>query len=164
MRKHYLFTALNLLRKFELHGNWWSSIYQVRCSANSISPKSLWQSNMQPHTPGTLIESSVHALSHTILLWCPRNSLLHLDSMCNTILTKPSIYVLSSFVWPQIFYFHTCFCLKQGLPLLKSFKNIRFIFQKINLYLSTWVINESDVVPWTSKGCNRRRPPKINMY
>ena len=43
-----------------------------------------------------LTESSVHAFSYTILLWCLRNGILHPNSLCSTILTKSSIYVLSS--------------------------------------------------------------------
>ena len=119
---------------------------------------------MQPHTPNTLIESFVHALSHITLLWCPRNGLLHSNFMGSTILIKPSIYTLPSIVWPQTFYFQICFCLNRDLPLLKSLKYIRFIFQKISPYFSTWVFNESDIIPWTSKGCNRRRPLQISVY
>ena len=36
----------------------------------------------------------LHALSHTILLWCPRIGLLHPNSMCSTILELFSFFFL----------------------------------------------------------------------
>ena len=117
-------------------------ILDVGCTFNRFIPKIWWQSLKLQHTSSHLLETSILPLSHTILLRCAGNRVLHMDTYIFTIINEIILEIFSSIVIYKDLEFSPRLVLNQGLEKLEVVKNFRLEFKEVNPIVSGKLIYE----------------------
>ena len=76
-------------------------------------------------------------------------------------LFKLLVFVLSFIVGLSLLHYQARLILYHGFPFFENITNFLFLFQKINSYLPSRVINEGGVVQWASNRWNMWCPPHV---
>ena len=71
-------------------------ILDIGCIVYSLSPKIWWKILSLQHTACHLFQLFVLSLSNTILLWCVRDRMLHLNTCIYTIINKFTLDILTT--------------------------------------------------------------------
>ena len=105
-------------------------ILYVGCTIYSFSPKLWWQSIRLQHTSRHLLETSILPLSHTILMRCVRNRVLHLDACIFTIINELRLDIFTIIIRSKDLEFPPRLVLNQGLETFKWSKTLDLSLRK----------------------------------
>jgi len=89
----YLFTGLCLFENLTVQRHRGSFIDQIHCRVDYICPELLGQTSVYPHAMGTLQNSHVHVLYHSVLMRVFENCLYFLDTLTCVELFKSAITI-----------------------------------------------------------------------
>ena len=108
------------------------SILDVGCTIYSFIPKIWWKSLRLQHTKRHLLEAFILPLSHTILLRCVGNRVLHLDTFIFTIINKLRLDIFTTIIRFGDLEFPPRRVLNQGLENIEVVKQFRLEFKEVN--------------------------------
>ena len=131
----------------------WHPILDIGCTFYSLSPKLWWKSFSLHHASCHLLEWSILSLSNTILLWCVRNRMLHLDTSIFTILDEIRLDILTAIVRSEDLEFPPRLVLPdwfstKGRKTLKRSKTSDLCFRKTQQYLEKSSMKVSAYLAW----------------
>ena len=118
------------------------SILYIGCTVYSLIPKLWWQSLSLRHIGCHLFQWSVLSLSNTILLWCVRDWMLHMNTCIFTILNELRLDILTTIVRYEDLEFPPILVFNQSLKDFEEDKNFRLMLQEVNPTIPGKVIYE----------------------
>ena len=102
-------------------------ILDIGCIFYSLSQKLWWQSHSLHHIGCHLLQWFVLSLNNTILLWCVRNIMLHLDTYIFAILDELRLEIITNIFMSEDLESHPILVLNQGSKDLEEVKNFRLV-------------------------------------
>ena len=133
-------------------------ILDVECTFYSLIPKLWWQSLSLHHVGCHLLQWPVLSLSNTILMWCVRDRILHLNTCIFTILNELILHILTTIFRSEDLEFPPKLVLNQGSKDLEDAKNFRLVLKEVDptipgklIYEGKWifVFNDGHMREWT---------------
>jgi hypothetical protein len=116
-----------------------------------LYPKGEWKIGMDEHTPCTLHQSSVSALSNPILVGVVRGSLLMLDALFSKSSLKLLVDVLSTIITSKIFDRRVGLIGDKCVPLEEERKKITLFLQEAQPTISGGIIDKGGEIFHSTK-------------
>ena len=105
----------------------WNPIMDVGCTFYSFIPKLWWQSIILQHTSSHLLETYIVPLSHTILLRCVGNRVLHLNNCILKINNELILDIFTTMIRFEYLESPPILVLNKSLENLEVVKNFRLV-------------------------------------
>ena len=124
-------------------------ILDVGCIVYSLGPKIWWQILSLHHVGWHLLQWPVLSLNNTILLWCVRDRMLHLNTYIFAILNELILDIPTTIVISEDLEFPPILVFNQGSKYLKRSKNSDLWFRKwTQQYLENSSMTVSAYLSW----------------
>ena len=107
-------------------------ILDVGCTVYSLDPKIWWKILSLHHAGCCLLQRSVLSLSNTILLWCVRDWMLHLNTCIFTILNELKVDIITTIVRYEDLESPPRLVFNQSLKDFEEAKNFILMLQEVN--------------------------------
>ena len=123
-------------------------ILDIGCTVDSFSPVLWWKTFGLHHACFHLLQWSILPLNNTILLWCVRDRMMHLNTFICTILNKLILDILTTIFISEDLEFPPKLVFNQSLKYFEEAKNFRLVFQEVNPHYYILTKNPTTVMSY----------------